>query len=167
MTVLFDRLAYMDRLTAGGVTEGQARLHADALDLALREAVVTRSDLDEAVQALRHEFHDAIGALRSDLEHRFQAIDDRFQAIDDHFQAIDDRFQKIDERFQSVDKRFQGIDRRLDGLDHRMDGLERRLEELEARIDMKLAALEQRMTIRLGAMMAVSLGILSVLITVF
>jgi len=68
-------------------------------------------------------------------------------------------------------QRFQAHDERLSRIEHRLDMIEHRLEEMEGRIDlkmdMKIAALEQKMTIRVGAMMAVSVGILSVLITVF
>ena len=44
-TILFDRLAYMDRLTNAGVPEAQARAHADAMDSALRESVATKADV--------------------------------------------------------------------------------------------------------------------------
>ena len=55
--ILFDRLAYMDRLTRGGFTEEQARTQADALYEALRESVATKSD---------------IAALRSDIDHKIE-----------------------------------------------------------------------------------------------
>ena len=43
--LLFDKLAYKDKLTASGVPEATARAHADALDEALREGVATKRDL--------------------------------------------------------------------------------------------------------------------------
>ena len=43
--LLFDKLAYKDKLTASGVPEASARAHADALDEALRESVATKSDV--------------------------------------------------------------------------------------------------------------------------
>ena len=43
--LLFDKLAYKDKLTASGVPEATARAHADALDEALRESVATKSDV--------------------------------------------------------------------------------------------------------------------------
>jgi hypothetical protein len=42
----FDRLSYIDRLTAAGIDEKQARAQADALDAALRETVATKGDLE-------------------------------------------------------------------------------------------------------------------------
>lgn len=44
--LLFDKLAYKDKLTASGVPEAQARAFGDAMDEALRESVVTRTYLD-------------------------------------------------------------------------------------------------------------------------
>lgn len=44
--LLFDKLAYKDKLTASGVPEAQARALGDAMDEALRESVVTRTYLD-------------------------------------------------------------------------------------------------------------------------
>ena len=45
-TFLFDRRAYVDRLTAAGIDEKQARAQADALDVALRESVATKADVE-------------------------------------------------------------------------------------------------------------------------
>ena len=44
-TITFDKLAYVDRLTAAGFSEQQARAMADSLDTALREQVATKGDL--------------------------------------------------------------------------------------------------------------------------
>jgi hypothetical protein len=41
--LLFDKLAYTDKLIASGVSEVAARAHATALDEALRESVATKS----------------------------------------------------------------------------------------------------------------------------
>lgn len=48
----FDKLAYIDRLKTAGVDDGEARAHAEALDLALRETVATKYDLEIAVRDL-------------------------------------------------------------------------------------------------------------------
>ena len=44
-TILFDRLTYIDRLKRAGVDDNQARAHAEAMDDALRESVVTKAEL--------------------------------------------------------------------------------------------------------------------------
>lgn len=46
-TITFDKLAYVKKLKSGGVAPEAARLHADALDEALRESVSTKADLRE------------------------------------------------------------------------------------------------------------------------
>ncbi len=43
--ILFDRLAYVDRLKAASFTEQQARGAADALGEALTETVATKTDI--------------------------------------------------------------------------------------------------------------------------
>jgi hypothetical protein len=43
--ILFDKLAYMDRLTRAGINETHARAHAEAMEEALRESVATKSDV--------------------------------------------------------------------------------------------------------------------------
>ncbi len=57
--VLFNPLAYIDRLTRGGFSPEQARVSAEALETALPESVATTSDVNE----LKHE----MALLRRDL----------------------------------------------------------------------------------------------------
>ncbi len=64
----FDRLAYVDRLTAAGFDEKQARAQAEALDLALRDSVATKSDLDDGVRELRREMRDIETRLDAKIE---------------------------------------------------------------------------------------------------
>ena len=52
-TITFDKLSFIDKLKAGGVTEEKARLHADALDGALRDAVATKSDIMDLKDDIR------------------------------------------------------------------------------------------------------------------
>ena len=46
-TVTFDKLKYLETLKAGGVPDNQARVHAEALDDALRDSVATKTDIAE------------------------------------------------------------------------------------------------------------------------
>jgi len=50
--ILFDRLRYIDRLTQAGFPQEHARVHADALDEALREAVATKTDVARLEQKI-------------------------------------------------------------------------------------------------------------------
>jgi hypothetical protein len=61
--IIFDKLVYVDRLKSAGVEESQARAHADALDQALRDTVVTRQDLREEIVRLEHKIKVAVRDL--------------------------------------------------------------------------------------------------------
>jgi flagellar capping protein FliD len=60
--ILFNQLAYIDRLVRGGFSPDQARASAEALESALTETVATKSDIAE----VKHE----INSARTDLEHK-------------------------------------------------------------------------------------------------
>jgi hypothetical protein len=52
-SIIFDRLAYIDKLRSSGIDDPQARAHADALDYALRDSVATRGDIDTVLTEIR------------------------------------------------------------------------------------------------------------------
>lgn len=77
-TMTFDRLAYIDRLKAAGVTEPQARAMADGLDQALREEVATKSDvavLKSDIVAVRNE----IDLLRIEVKNDLATLRGEFK----------------------------------------------------------------------------------------
>jgi predicted secreted Zn-dependent protease len=60
--IIFDRLAYIDKLTKVGVADDTARAHADALDQAIRDSVATKTDIasvkaDIAIVAAEVQMH--------------------------------------------------------------------------------------------------------------
>ena len=60
--VTFDKLAYSEALKAGGFTPEQATVQANALDVALRETVATKHDLElvrAEIELVRREIHAA------------------------------------------------------------------------------------------------------------
>ena len=75
--ILFDKLVYVDRLKHAGLADDQARAHADAMDVALCEAVATKWDitlmknevradiagLDNKIDILSHELVIKLGAI--------------------------------------------------------------------------------------------------------
>ena len=60
----FDRLAYIDRLTAAGFDDKQARAQAEALDAALRDSVATKADVAD----LRREIREVETKLEAKIE---------------------------------------------------------------------------------------------------
>jgi hypothetical protein len=61
--LLFDKLAYKDKLTASGIPEAHARAHADAMDEALRESVATKPYLETRLAQLETRLSLRMGAM--------------------------------------------------------------------------------------------------------
>jgi chromosome segregation ATPase len=85
--ILFDRLAYVDRLKAGSFSEQQARAAADALGEALTEPVATKADVAQLETKMETRFSE----LETKMETRFSALDVRFANVDTRFAAIETR----------------------------------------------------------------------------
>jgi hypothetical protein len=100
--------------------------------------VATKRDLDQQTSALRTEIShrfEAVDHRFGAVDHRFEAVDHRFDVIDQRFDAVDQRFDAVDQRFDAVDRRFETMDRRFDLLDERFDRLEQRFDTFGAQID--------------------------------
>ena len=61
--LLFDKLAYKDKLTASGVPEATARAHAAAMDEALRESVATKSFVTAELAKLKLDLTVRMGVM--------------------------------------------------------------------------------------------------------
>jgi hypothetical protein len=61
--VLFNQLAYIDRLTRGGFSPDQARASAEALETAFTESVATKTDIAE----LKNEIVASEARLRTEI----------------------------------------------------------------------------------------------------
>jgi hypothetical protein len=75
--ITFDKLVYIDRLKSGGIAEPQARVHAEALDQALRDTVATKNDLRNLGDELRKEMRDELGRLDNKitlLDHKIDVV---------------------------------------------------------------------------------------------
>ncbi len=70
-TVTFDKLTYVARLEKSGVAREQAEAQADALDVALRDSVATKHDIElvrKDVAQVRQEIELAVAPLRARLD---------------------------------------------------------------------------------------------------
>ena len=70
-------------------------------------------------------------ARRSEVNLRFDQMDDRFIAQD---RAIEARFDGIDRQFEGIDRQFNGIDKQFDGVNKQFDGVNKQLGTLDTRI---------------------------------
>jgi len=65
--ILFNQLAYIDRLTRGGFSPEQARASAEALETAFTESVATKSDLAEVRTALKQDIAEVRTELKQEI----------------------------------------------------------------------------------------------------
>ena len=136
---LFDTLQYANRLQAAGVERAQAEAHAEALAGALESCVgelATKADLHE-------------------LESRLLGTLQQGQA------RADGAMHELEERtggaMRELEERMSGAMRELE---ERMGGAMR---ELEERMGGAMRELELRLTVKLGVMLAVAIGVLATL----
>jgi len=138
----FDTHEYVKRLKAVGVTEVQAEVHTTMMVDLMTTQMVTRDYLDQSLKDLRSEIDLRFKDLRSEIDLRFKDVDTRFKDVHNE---IDLRFKDVDTKFKDlhneIDLRFKGVDARFD-------------------------ALELRLTIKLGTMMVLAIGIVATLVKI-
>lgn len=66
-SLAIDTLRYSKRLRAAGFTEEQAEVQAEALVEAIRDSLVTKADLHDAVETLRNDLRVEIRDLHTSL----------------------------------------------------------------------------------------------------
>lgn len=66
-SMAFDTLRYSKRLRAVGFTEEQAEAQAEALGEAIRDTLVTKADLNEAVHKLQLEITELRSEFRTEI----------------------------------------------------------------------------------------------------
>ena len=75
-------------------------------------------------------------ARRSEVNLRFDQMDERFIAQD---RAIEARFDRVDEQFAAQDRvtnaRFDGIDKQFDGIDKQFDGIDKQFDAIQKQFD--------------------------------
>ncbi|MDE0421340.1 MAG: hypothetical protein OXK76_10715 [Gammaproteobacteria bacterium] len=104
---VIDTLKFADRLKNAGFPPPQAEGLARALGDELGERMVTKRDLDDAVQTLNA----TIGILDAKFESKFEAMDQKFEAMDQKFEAMETKF---DSKFLALAPRFDAIDAKLE-----------------------------------------------------
>jgi hypothetical protein len=66
--ILFDKLAYIDRLKRAGIDDIHARAHAEAMDDALRESVATKADLRNEITRLENKIGSESARLETKID---------------------------------------------------------------------------------------------------
>ena len=97
---VIDTLKFADRLKSAGFPPPQAEGLARVLGDELGERMVTKRDLDDAVQTINA----TIGVLDAKFESKFEAMDQKFEAM----------VQKFEAKFLALEPRFDAIDAKLE-----------------------------------------------------
>ena len=146
---VIDTLRFADRLKAAGFGVPQAEGMARALGEELGDNVVTKRDLDDAVQSLQL----TIEAMDAKFEARFEGLEPRFDAIDAKFEALETRF---DAKFQALetrfDAKFQALEPRFDAIDAKFQALEPRFDAIDAKLESQHREFSNRFNILFGTM---------------
>ena len=74
----------------------------------------------DRISDVESKMQDSIASVRSDMDTRFDVIDERFTLVDKRFDAVDKQFKSVDKRFDAVDKQFKLVDKRFDLIDRRL-----------------------------------------------
>ena len=142
MPVSFDTLRAATRLQEeAGFSEQQARVLISTIADGMDENLATKDDISAVGQR--------IDALDQKLDQRIDALD---QKLDQRIDALD---QKLDQRIDALD---QKLDQRIVALDQKLDqrtvALDQKLDLSVAGLEHSMAAMEQRLLVRVGSMVA-------------
>jgi hypothetical protein len=74
MTYAFDTLGYSKRLRDAGISTDHAEAHAEAAREFVMGELVTKTDLDTSVAAVRHDLDISVAAVRHDLDTSVAAV---------------------------------------------------------------------------------------------
>ena len=148
-------LRYTEELEKVGFSTEQAKKSVQVWMELMDQNFATKADFKE------HYFMIKTDMMKLGLEFK-ERCDDIEKILD---QRCDDVEKKLNQRCDAIDKRCDAIDKRCDDiekkLDKRCDGIDKRCDAIETKID----KLESTLVIKLGIMMATSIGIVSTIIS--
>ncbi|MFN3920602.1 MAG: coiled-coil domain-containing protein [Methylohalobius sp.] len=137
MAMPLDTHKLVKRFKEAGFTEVQAETLAEAGAELLETHLATRQDLEAAKGDLKNEIH----KVRVDLENKIENV-----RVD-----LENKIEKV--RFD--------LETRIEKL--RVD-LENKIEKLRIDLENKIERLEYRMTIKLGSLMVIAVGVVATLV---
>jgi len=135
--IAFDTLKFAKRLKEGGFTDQQAEALAQAEAEFIEQNLATKRDVKELEVGLTRDIKELEAALRRDLKELEVALK------------------------RDIEELRAGVKRDIEEL---RAGVKRDIEELRADLKRDVKELEYRMTIKLGAMLAVAVGAMATLV---
>lgn len=151
--IAFDTLKFSRHLKAAGVIPAHAEAEAEALAEVLAVNLKDLASKDDVVRET--------GLLRRDMREMEDRMETRFTQVDAKFAQLEDR---MDAKFAQVDAKFAQLEERMDA---RFAQVDAKFAQQEERFDFKLVQLEQRIVIKLGALMAFGIGVVATLVKLF
>ena len=148
--MLIDTLSYANRLKEAGMASALAEEQAMVMSDVLHENVsplATRSELQTVEKVLRGEIQAVETALRGEIQAVETALRGEIKAVETALRG----------EIQAVEKTLRSEIQTLDTT------LRTELKHMDLNIRQELLLLEQRMVIKLGGMMVLSLGVLTTL----
>ena len=144
---MMDTLRLAHRLKEAGFETPQAEGMARALGDELTERVVTKSDLDDAIQPI----HARLDTMEAKFDGKFDATEARFDAMEDKFDAkfdaMDVKFDAVEGKFDAVEGKFDAVEGRFDAVDAKIDSVHR---ELTGKFNTLLAVMALGFTLLVG-----------------
>ena len=149
------------------------------LDRANTEATMLDTKLQDVHNCIDRRF----SIMQAEMKNHFAQYDDRFSNTDKHLVQIDKQFVQIHKKFDDIDKRFDHVYKRFDEIDKRFEQVDARFARIEAvlvehgkEISLLKEAvnknthlienLQNRLLLRLGAMMGAGFGIMTAALSV-
>jgi chromosome segregation ATPase len=139
MVYAMDTLGYAQRLREAGIPQHEAEAHASAARDYVMAELVTKTDLQGAIQLLDAK----ILATKADLQNSIQGLD-----------------AKIDATKAELQNSIHGLDAKIDATKADLQGAIQRLDAKIDAADAKIDTQTLRLTVRLGGIMAAGIALL-------
>ena len=141
---MFNALKYTEELEKAGFTREQAEASVKLVVETMNENFATKSDLKELGWLLQSEMKTFANHFESEMKTLANNFDAKIHALDS---KIDSKIQVLDTK---IDSKFQALDTKIDS---KVQSLESNIKEME-----------YKLTIKLGTLMALSIGITATLV---
>ena len=186
MIANFDTLSFAKRLTEAGEKETVAEAHAFALKELVMDNLATKQDLIATRDDFAREFflvREEIGHLREDMTGKFASVEKEFTSVREEmaggFTSVREEMaggfssvrEEMDRKFASVDKEFISVRGEIvavrDDLTRKIDQeitlVRKDMAALGERLDQKIDTMGLTLTVRMGGMLVIAVGVLATL----
>jgi chromosome segregation ATPase len=177
--IQFNHLTSIDRMTKGGFSIDQARASAEALEGALGDGAVTKSDFDR--------FRGDIDRMGRDITGKIDRLEQRLEAADERLKQLDGKVDKVEKTLRDeigqlgrtltarMDAGDQPLEERLGARIDRLDAkFEAKFEGMDGKIDSRADSVTQTQRAKIAAskvdtlrwVFALNIGMVSLIVTI-